>query len=989
MRRLIFGAWLGWCGLAAASDQALVLDSPANGTYTIPGSTLFTSVPALRVEMRLVGNGSTPPGCAGFANAVWQFGGTFAFECLNATQFGFFDNSVSAGAVWNTPSQTDVLLRMQWDGTNALGGGAGCRYVEMWQTSTGAPLMSPVVDCRGGGGPRSLAGLQGIGSATNLGAMRIDWVRVYNTAESTGSSSPRNGEPSCSGFLDWELDGTLSDCSGHGANLSVSSPRFVTAPAYSPIVLPRMLTGAARWMTNPVTVRAGQPWQIDASQSYGFCNPDNRTVSWQQLAGPANAVISSRTNISPTITFPQFGQYTIQLTETDCNGTSQANLVVGAVATDANGIVINSDPKFAYMFGSEPIWGASAWPQMDQDQKTLADIYSNQYPFDPNAPEWGNQAGTITISGATVTGSGTNFQSLFCGGGATPDGSLMVIKTPADGWKWGQIASCNSSTSITLSVGGSGNWPFSACTTSGCNYGKVLAANEGCWIGGSDNCDYYDNILAYYNLYYRSGLTAYLTAARNLAAIWIQNPSLSRQFDGSTWPGNMNPNPRQMGFSGLAWWAYESGQAIWPRLRTLAVLDDITSPALLGDIREQGYELKFQADLDVLDPNTASQPWNSNLLASIANKWAPQQLKTGPGAGSWVNYFFGDIDSQGGITLTHNSTTVNVTGATGAFNPQIGYMLTVPGNTGGYAVTSNYTGGPSGTFQITPAWAGTTQTIPAQPADSSTNAYFLNGLIAGVGNQPFIVGLDGNIWEHVYLATGDARAKQFTIDVANYLNNTGWRKSDNGMYYGAVVAGCEPQSWAETAPSLCTLLSGASPNCALNPAPGCNNVAQQDRYLTGEASGAFTGAFLNSSGSTQAMIKTMADTLIGAALGAGGGPFSDANYVRTNDGKHKTFGFWWGIGNTPSWSAARLGGLSAPINRTLSIGFRLADVPGATQVRVTLIKPDGSSTTTTCSTSPCAVTADAREGQHSYTLTFLSASSQTLSANPATLIAVP
>jgi len=92
----------------------------------------------------------------------------------------------------------------------------------------------------------------------------------------------------------------------------------------------------------------------------------------------------------------------------------------------------------------------------------------------------------------------------------------------------------------------------------------------------------------------------------------------------------------------------------------------------------------------------------------------------------------------------------------------------------------------------------------------------------------------------------------------------------------------------------------------------------------------------------------------------------------------KWWGFFWGYGRTQSWVSARQGCVSAPINRTLNVGFNLASIPNATQVRVTLTKPDGTSVTNTCTSSPCAVIADAREGSHLVTLTYLSASGSVL-----------
>ena len=65
----------------------------------------------------------------------------------------------------------------------------------------------------------------------------------------------------------------------------------------------------------------------------------------------------------------------------------------------------------------------------------------------------------------------------------------------------------------------------------------------------------------------------------------------------------------------------------------------------------------------------------------------------------------------------------------------------------------------------------------------------------------------------------------------------------------------------------------------------------------------------------------------------------------------------------------------------MTVEFGLASVRNATQVRVTLIKPDGSTFTNTCAISPCQVIADAREGVHLVTLTYLSAGGTVLSAS--------
>ena len=88
------------------------------------------------------------------------------------------------------------------------------------------------------------------------------------------------------------------------------------------------------------------------------------------------------------------------------------------------------------------------------------------------------------------------------------------------------------------------------------------------------------------------------------------------------------------------------------------------------------------------------------------------------------------------------------------------------------------------------------------------------------------------------------------------------------------------------------------------------------------------------------------------------------NAMNNNYTGGKWTGFFFGIGMSHQWPAARLGGVAPTVNRTLSVGYSLALEPNAVTVIVTLTSPAGAVTSTTCTSSPCAVTADARQGAH-------------------------
>jgi len=112
---------------------------------------------------------------------------------------------------------------------------------------------------------------------------------------------------------------------------------------------------------------------------------------------------------------------------------------------------------------------------------------------------------------------------------------------------------------------------------------------------------------------------------------------------------------------------------------------------------------------------------------------------------------------------------------------------------------------------------------------------------------------------------------------------------------------------------------------------------------------------------------------------SGGSPF---------DNMGKNFGEASGAPGADNELAWRLGGLSAAKTRTVYVGVNLASVHNATHVTVTMTQPSGAVATATCSTSPCAVQADARQGNHVAQVTYLSASGATLAIGDPVVIVV-
>ncbi len=164
------------------------------------------------------------------------------------------------------------------------------------------------------------------------------------------------------------------------------------------------------------------------------------------------------------------------------------------------------------------------------------------------------------------------------------------------------------------------------------------------------------------------------------------------------------------------------------------------------------------------------------------------------------------------------------------------------------------------------------------------------------------------------------------------------------------------------------------------------------RFLAGEIHRSVAQSYLFNA---SAPLKTAFDCMFGGMWGGPDqvGTCADANYLNDylpnsfdygrNYAKINGFAFGWGAG--AQWPAARLGGVTPNVNRTLHVGFALASVPNATQVRLTLTKPDGTTVQATCASSPCSIVGDARQANHLLEVEFLSAGSAVLARRPVAL----
>jgi hypothetical protein len=554
--------------------------------------------------------------------------------------------------------------------------------------------------------------------------IRIGFLRWYSTTRPLAAPPPAivlAGSPG--DLLDFEFEGNLNDSSPNGIKFSFSSGKatYAKTASYPP---------AVNLSSVPLTVRAGVPLTIDATASFSNTDSPILSCSWTQTTGAYQGSWIDQNRCVSKFTPPVFGTYGLVVAVTDTSGqASQQVLKVGAVATDDQGVVIVADPRINEILGPMIAYGANPWSWFDNRQKVTADnqlslmdtVWSDFW----NTP---NPNGTVSVAkgSKTVTGSETQFQSDVCGGAGntspTATAGEIYIWYPSSDYP-GQsgrgryyIASCDSQTQITLTQpflhsGNASRLPYTISDPNG---------QTGPWLYSPIPGNYYDNVLAFYNLYYRTGVDSYLTAARTLASRWWTGPNfdLGKSLDtsqvGGAWiaagpargmsptglvawgldPANSTceparTNPAGMARGGLREEALSqmlnkpgtSGSApllsrcvdIWPGLRHLWDYNNgLVQPNIvwgqIGDIREAAYITATAAICALNDPD-ASQAAKcaATLTNAVENWWQPLEVRA-DGAGSWRNtaadVLFSSTDRSVYVTTTTGDPVITLNGGT-------------------------------------------------------------------------------------------------------------------------------------------------------------------------------------------------------------------------------------------------------------------------------------------------------------------------------------
>lgn len=835
----------------------------------------------------------------------------------------------------------------------------------------------------------------GLGNLLRFGgsgaSFRVSNFRWYQGAGVSGEANMPTADPEAgTPIVAYTFNGNSTASGTYGSTVSWS-PNTVsysnTVPSYPPTCNAGRVMATVGSPTNfnaggyGPTMRAGVANTILGGGVQNTGDPGSATYFWQQLTGPSALAWSSRTSAITSVsgainTTYASAAYTLQLTVTDSlSNKTTCNAVYGAVATDSSDRVILPDSRLQTIMGQPTRWGASIYPYMDERlldwwEQRLVGTWNTTLarPWETALP------GTISRSadGATITGTGTNFQVDFCGGDTTPDNQFVIWYGSAPVLRRALvISSCNSATSITISNGGSREKIEGPGIVSGLSYSVNTEAATGAWLNalsGTLSAPYYDIGLRMYQFGLRSGIPNVMTWARNVVdAYWAQPAIGQAQSCYVTVELGCGP-PRYFAMLGIvvraidddlvggvdgASYKWDGLAGYLAYLKAYRVLFGFGS-VVSGDLREDGYTLMQVALGARYLPSrlSAAKTDAQAELPGYFDKWVGWAQTTGTEK-HWVNYVSGNSPWNGGaagtVSLINGSTTVTGSGTdfdgsvsighaframTTCFNYDTSYL------TVGYHVTAI---GSDLSMTISPAWQGS----------NVSGLCYQTGERVGQGTQPFMqtIALIGIRHAKVsFDASGDTtrsgQAATMLTYGTNWLANKAYTgPTDRGVYYGLYFTTCQPPV---------TLASN----------PECLGGATADRRIyAADTIAAFMAEYLISGDNN---LKTVADLFMG-----GNWDSTVPNYYA--DFNNPSGGYWiaekqaflnlsMGLGRHQSWQGDRLGMMPGPNAVVKSIKARLADVTGAVDIVVDFRAADSTVTTSSpCTGAACSFSTDGRQ----------------------------
>jgi hypothetical protein len=552
--------------------------------------------------------------------------------------------------------------------------------------------------------------------------------------------------------------------------------------------------------------------------------------------------------------------------------------------------------------------------------------------------------------------------------------------------------------------------------------------------------NYYDEVLAHYAGYMRSGYTFFRDNARMIGDYLPTSPDYDEGWIGIF--------PRRVGLTGMVAAAVLDGRTSnWYAIRKTAagaVGFAGTGGAVISscdtDIREDAYGLSWIAlaalfdPVDTGEPNTPNQRsyWKAQLDKALIRDRAckgpnyefPQPYWGGSGAYNMTTGSTTVTGSNPGASMcaAAGTGTINVTNgvhsATGTgFAPNTKIVVKGLRNGQPYLFYSYFTVNSPTAITMASPYDGDSGTYPYQIetdtywlafAKDYTDHATMNVLYTCQWIDNNTIQLDrpwqgqtGVFQSYRYLELGYgqepflAGIKTFAMKLASLAStgetSVGYAQLAAGTANWILSSGFDPltgglnyaREWPGCEPKLNPRL-----NCMYSNAPGSYDI-QSARFLNAEAQNALRVAY---EANPTPQNLAFGDQFYGAQWGKLGGPYADGVYLTALDSdaiwNFKWLGFLFGIGMAHQWPAVRLGGVSPAVPVSPSIAFNLGSAPGAVSAQIAVTQPNGATSTYACASSPCVVGADARQGAHIYRINYLNAAGAILSSSEPEILEV-
>jgi hypothetical protein len=366
---------------------------------------------------------------------------------------------------------------------------------------------------------------------------------------------------------------------------------------------------------------------LDGSSPFSAMDDATLSYSWTQVIGPSEGTFSDRGTASTRFSASVAGTYVLQIAATDKQGKSGSRKIkLGAVSVGADGLVQVPNPAISRVLGPLSMSGTSPWPWYDITERADADALIPYQTVHPTASA--RLSGTITAAlpngniyvPPTVSGTGTRFTTELKIG----DGIAFAWHAPdgLDGQWRATVTGIADDTHLSVDIAGNPRpFPFTNVTAY-----RIVRARYAFWgdnQGVSSNWNYYDNVLALYRLYYRTGIDDYLNAARTLADGWYYY---------AVDHGYGILYPRNAALQGLILRALDGRPEYWKGILYYMNYPigwssqfQQTTPLPANsriEPRETGYALRWAALIAEVNPEAAVRAkWCAAIANAVTNVW--------------------------------------------------------------------------------------------------------------------------------------------------------------------------------------------------------------------------------------------------------------------------------------------------------------------------------------------------------------------------------